>query len=52
MEIAKETRGLEKAKKLSEKYTDKAFKLIAELPENGSKHVLIDVTEKLLVRQF
>ncbi|MEG0772412.1 polyprenyl synthetase family protein [Clostridium sp.] len=50
MELVKEHKGVEKAMELAEKYTQKAFKLINKLPENEYKHILLEITEKLLSR--
>jgi heptaprenyl diphosphate synthase len=44
--------GIEKAKTLAKKYTRKAFKEIAVLPEHPNKKILSDVIEKLIVRNY
>ncbi|MGL4344350.1 MAG: polyprenyl synthetase family protein [Cellulosilyticaceae bacterium] len=44
--------GIEAAKKLAEKYTQKAYKLISKLPDNEYKDILIDVTKMLLDREY
>lgn len=44
--------GVEKARELATKYTDKTFKRIKELPECESKNILLWVTEKLLKRKY
>lgn len=52
MELVNKYKGVDKAKDLAKKYTDKAFKLIKKLPENQYKEVLLEVTGKLLDREF
>ncbi len=42
--------GIDAAKDLAEKYTQKAYKLIEKLPENEAKTILKDITQMLLVR--
>lgn len=44
--------GIDSAKQLAHKYTEKAFKLINKLPENPYKIVLSEVTEYLLKRTY
>lgn len=44
--------GLEKAKDLAQKYTQRAFKKLNSLPDCKSKKILIEVTETLLIREY
>lgn len=44
--------GVDSAKQLAHKYTEKAFKLINKLPENPYKIVLSEVTQCLLKRTY
>ncbi len=44
--------GIDSAKQLAHKYTEKAFKLINKLPENPYKIVLNEVTQCLLKRTY
>ncbi len=52
IEKTKSLKGVEKAKKLAERYTEKAFKQIAELPDTESKETLKGITERLLNRDY
>lgn len=44
--------GVEKSKRLAQRYTDKAFGLIDKLPENDYKDILKQITQKLLHRNY
>ncbi|WP_040210541.1 polyprenyl synthetase family protein [Clostridium polynesiense] len=44
--------GIDKSKRLAEKYTLKAFNLIDKLPENEYKYILKDVAEMMLNRAY
>lgn len=44
--------GVEKSKRLAQRYTDKAFGLIDKLPENDYKDMLKQITQKLLHRNY
>lgn len=44
--------GIEEARKLAHKYTDKAYKLINKLPDNEYKNILLDVAEAMLDREY
>jgi len=48
----KKLKGVEKARNLASRYTDKAFKQIKELPDIESKKILYDITERLLSREY
>lgn len=50
--IVRDSSGIEKARELAEKYTNRAFKLINTLPEGENKNMLLRTTEKLLVRFY
>lgn len=50
--ISRETGGVQKARELAKKYTEKAFKEIALLPEVPEKELLRDMASKLLVREY
>ncbi len=52
IEIVNNRGGIQKARELAKKYTDKAFKHLSLLPESSSRKVLMEITEKLLVRDF
>lgn len=52
MEIVEKTGALERARDLAEKYTNKCFKLIGSLPENNYRKMLMEITERLLDRDF
>ncbi|WP_315077477.1 polyprenyl synthetase family protein [uncultured Clostridium sp.] len=51
-DIVKELRGIEKSRVLAEKYTNRAFNLINTLPNSENKNILLNITEKLLVRFY
>lgn len=44
--------GIEEARKLAHKYTDKAYKQISKLPDNEYKQILLDVARMLLDRNY
>lgn len=44
--------GIVKARMLAKRYTDRAFKRISKLPDCSSKDILIDITQKLLWREY
>lgn len=48
--LVNEFNGVTMARKLADKYTDRAVKLIESLPENDYKRILREVTCQLLVR--
>lgn len=50
--LVREHKGIEKAQKLAQKYTEKAFKEIKKLPENEYKNILIEITQMLLERSY
>ncbi|GLC28978.1 polyprenyl synthetase family protein [Clostridium omnivorum] len=50
--IVRDSGGIEKARELAEKYTNRAFKLIGTLPEGENTNILLRTTEKLLVRFY
>ncbi|RKQ33933.1 polyprenyl synthetase family protein [Oceanobacillus halophilus] len=50
MEIVEETRGVEKAQQVAEKYTNKALKALAKLPDGEYKRTLYEITTNLLHR--
>lgn len=52
IEKTKSLKGIEKAKKLAERYTEKAFKQISELPDIESKKTIQSITERLLNRDY
>ncbi|SHF56389.1 heptaprenyl diphosphate synthase [Caldanaerobius fijiensis DSM 17918] len=52
IEFARQTGGIERARKLARKYTQKAFDKISSLKECPSKQVLAEITEKLLYRVY
>lgn len=52
IDIVKELGGVEKAKNLAERYTEKAFKGISRLPDCESKNILFEVTKGLLSRDY
>lgn len=51
-DLVRDSGGIEKARELAEKYTNRAFKLIGTLPEGENKNILLKTTEKLLVRFY
>jgi heptaprenyl diphosphate synthase len=44
--------GLEKARELAHRYTDRAFKILNTLPNGESKRILTEITETLLIREY
>lgn len=52
IDIVKELGGVEKAKNLAERYTEKAFKGISRLPDCESKNILFEITKGLLNRNY
>jgi heptaprenyl diphosphate synthase len=50
--IVREAGGIEKARVLAKKYTDKAFKQLSALPDCDSKRIIMEVSEKLLIREY
>jgi heptaprenyl diphosphate synthase len=44
--------GIEMSRELAKKYTEKAFKQLSILPESDSKKILMEITEKLLIRDY
>jgi heptaprenyl diphosphate synthase len=51
-DIVKEFGGIDKARALAERYTNRAFNLINTLPEGENKNILLKTTEKLLIRFY
>lgn len=45
-------KGIDKAKNLADRYTEKAFECIEKLPDCESKEIIKDITQKLLNRNF
>lgn len=45
-------KGIEKAREIAQKYTDKAYRLINILPENEYRTILREVAESLLERKY
>lgn len=52
LELVKEAGGIEKARALAEKYTNKALKQINQLPENQVKITISRISEQMLARKF
>lgn len=52
IEIVNSCGGIELARELAKKYTDKAFKHLMLLPDCDSRKILMKVTEELLVREY
>ncbi len=52
IELTKDQKGIEKTKKLAQKYTNKAFKKIDELPEHKNKYIFNDIAHRLLSREY
>lgn len=52
IDLVNENKGLDRAKELANKYTNKAFKIIDKLPENLYKIILKEITEELLIRKY
>lgn len=50
--ISNELGGIDKSRVLAKRYTDRAFKRINSLPDSYNKQVLIEVTQKLLWREY
>lgn len=50
--LVEENGGIDEAKKLAVKYSQRAFKNIDKLPDNEYKNILLEVTEKLIKRDF
>lgn len=50
--LVRENGGVEEAKKMAERYSQKAFRDINKLPDNEYKQVLFEVTEKLISRKY
>lgn len=44
--------GVESAKELAKKYTDRALQQIERLPEKNVKAMLFDITSRLLQREY
>ena len=51
LDLIKKYNGIEKAKELATKYTNKAIVRINKLPDCESKVIMLELTEKLLQRQ-
>lgn len=52
VEIVNNSGGIDMARELAKKYTEKTFKHISVLPESNNKKILLEVTQKLLIRDF
>ncbi|WP_138419989.1 polyprenyl synthetase family protein [Aquibacillus sediminis] len=52
MELINHYKGVEKARKLAERYTNKALKELNKLPDGDYKHKLFDITTNLLQRNY
>ena len=52
IKVVNQCGGVEKSKRLAQRYTDKAFGLIDKLPENDYKYILKQITQKLLHRNY
>lgn len=52
LELVKEAGGIERARALAEKYTNKALKQINQLPENQVKITISRISEQMLARKF
>jgi heptaprenyl diphosphate synthase len=52
VELVKLNKGIGKAKKLADRYTNKAFNQINKLPECESKRIIYEVVEQLLKRDY
>lgn len=52
VEITRKSNGIEEARRLAKKYTDKAFKQISALPDNESRKIFMDVAKRLLNREY
>jgi len=50
--IVKNSDAIERSKRLAIKYTNRAFKNIESLPQNESKKIIYEITEKLLKRKY
>lgn len=50
--LVRENGGVEEAKNMAERYSQKAFRDINKLPDNEYKQVLFEVTEKLISRKY
>jgi heptaprenyl diphosphate synthase len=44
--------GIDKARASAKKYTERAFRRINKLPESENRQILIDITQKLLWREY
>lgn len=52
IEMVDASGAIEMSRDLARKYTEKAFKNLSILPDSKSKDILVDVTKKLLVRDY
>jgi heptaprenyl diphosphate synthase len=50
--LVNELGGIEKSRAAAKKYTSRAFERINRLPEGENKQILIDITQKLLWREY
>lgn len=50
--LTHELGGIESARNLAKKYTDKAYKLIGQLPDNEYKSMLKEMSRVLLERAY
>ena len=50
--ISNKLGGIEKARSLAKRYTDRAFKKISMLPDCDSKHILKEIAKELLWREY
>jgi len=51
-DLVKNSNGIDEARKLAKRFTNRAFKRISKLPDIQSKEILLDVMNKLLVRKY
>ena len=52
IKVVDENNGIKDAMNIAQKYSQKAFRDINKLPDNEYKNILIDVTNKLLNREY
>ncbi|EYE89363.1 geranylgeranyl pyrophosphate synthase [Fervidicella metallireducens AeB] len=52
IKLVNQFKGIEKSRKLADKYTEKAFRSIEELPECKAKKILKEITHELLSRNY
>lgn len=52
VDMVKDLGGVEKARQMAHKYTDKAYKDIKSLPDNEYRQILMEITSGLLERSY